>query len=151
MPEEIQGESGGVMNWAAGVVANVYNAVKEGGQIQAAGRQGIDELGAALKAFPDAIQMDEPGTAFNPLYRNMEGEPPSPGVLVVAETAAPLPSPSESRKPSNREGRCTAKRWKPARSPCPRPARLPTIRRLTHRHRIRATSTGRRWAGKCDS
>src|SRR5215207_5478682 len=95
MPEEIERESGGVMDWAAGVIGKMYDAAMEGGQLQAAGRQGIDELGAALKAFPDAIQCDEPGTAFNPLYRNMEGEPPSAGLDGGADIAAPLPSPSE--------------------------------------------------------
>ncbi|HEX4607050.1 MAG TPA: hypothetical protein VH092_02490 [Urbifossiella sp.] len=32
----------------------------------AALRQGGKELGAALKAFPESISIDEPGTAFNP-------------------------------------------------------------------------------------
>lgn len=32
----------------------------------AALRQGAKELGAALKAFPESISVDEPGTAFNP-------------------------------------------------------------------------------------
>ena len=36
------------------------------GTLAAAGRQGIDELGAALKAFPDAIQVQEYGTIFEP-------------------------------------------------------------------------------------
>ena len=36
------------------------------GTLAAAGRQGLDELGAALKAFPDAIQVQETGTVWNP-------------------------------------------------------------------------------------
>lgn len=32
----------------------------------AALRQGGKELGTALKAFPDSISIDEPGTALNP-------------------------------------------------------------------------------------
>ncbi|QJW98440.1 hypothetical protein [Frigoriglobus tundricola] len=32
----------------------------------AALRQGGKELGAALKAFPESISIDEPGTALNP-------------------------------------------------------------------------------------
>ena len=36
------------------------------GALQAALRQGAKEVGAALKAFPDSISVDEPGTAFNP-------------------------------------------------------------------------------------
>jgi hypothetical protein len=34
--------------------------------IAAAGRQGLDELGEALKAFPESIQKSEYGTLFNP-------------------------------------------------------------------------------------
>lgn len=54
---------------AAAVVRNGYL----GGELQAAIRQGFNELGAALKAFPDAIQVDEPGAAWNPLYRDIPG------------------------------------------------------------------------------
>lgn len=36
------------------------------GALRAAGRQGFDELGQALKAFPESIQSHEPGTLFNP-------------------------------------------------------------------------------------
>lgn len=90
MPEEPQGNADGVLGWAASVVGKVYDAVMEGGQIQAAGRQGIDELSAALKAFPDAIQCEEPGTAFHPLYRNMPGEVPSPSE-VASDPAPHLP------------------------------------------------------------
>ena len=69
-----------------------------GGEVQAAVRQGFNEIGAALKAFPDAIQVEEPGAAFNPLYRDMPGNPHAHGAgPVQAEPArATLPSPSES-------------------------------------------------------
>ena len=33
---------------------------------QAAFRQGISEIGQALKAFPDALQVTEPGQLFSP-------------------------------------------------------------------------------------
>jgi hypothetical protein len=36
------------------------------GTLMAAGRQGADEIGQALKAFPDSIQVQEPGTILNP-------------------------------------------------------------------------------------
>jgi hypothetical protein len=52
--------------WAASVFGKVWNALTEDGVLAAAGRQGIDELGAALKAFPDAIQVQETGTLWNP-------------------------------------------------------------------------------------
>lgn len=36
------------------------------GALLAALRQGGKELGTALKAFPDSISVDEPGTVLNP-------------------------------------------------------------------------------------
>ena len=51
---------------AVSIMAAMWNAVTADGTLAAAGRQGIDELGAALKAFPDAIQVQETGTIFNP-------------------------------------------------------------------------------------
>jgi len=68
-----------------------------GGEVQAAVRQGFNEIGAALRAFPESIQVEEPGAAFNPLYRDMPGNPHAHGAgPVQAESArATLPSPSE--------------------------------------------------------
>jgi hypothetical protein len=34
--------------------------------LAAFGRQGLDELGTALKPFPESIQVDESGTLWNP-------------------------------------------------------------------------------------
>lgn len=74
-----------------------------GGELQAAFYQGFDELGAALKAFPDSIQREEPGTAFNPLYRdrsgndrrNVHGGPaPTKGEATVMNDQ-PMPTPSQ--------------------------------------------------------
>jgi hypothetical protein len=62
---------GGFFKQLRAVVTAIYDAVMRGGEIQAAGRQGINELGAALKAFPESIQIDEPGAVFNPLYRDI--------------------------------------------------------------------------------
>ena len=36
------------------------------GALAAAVRQGAKELGTTVKAFPDAISVDEPGTIFSP-------------------------------------------------------------------------------------
>jgi hypothetical protein len=52
--------------FAFGTVSLLVHKATQDGHLAAAGRQGIDELGAALKAFPDAIQTQEPGTIFNP-------------------------------------------------------------------------------------
>jgi hypothetical protein len=76
MAEENQQESG-VLDWAKGVVRSVKENAYLGGELQAAFTQGANELGAALKAFPDSIQIDEPGTAFNPLYRDRDGDTPA--------------------------------------------------------------------------
>jgi len=55
-------------------------AVLKGGQLQAAFRQGLHEIGLALRAFPDAIQHVEPGTVWNPLYRDTPGKSTSSSV-----------------------------------------------------------------------
>jgi len=36
------------------------------GVAQAAMRQGAKEIGTMLKAFPESVSVDEPGTLFNP-------------------------------------------------------------------------------------
>jgi len=51
---------------AASVMSTVWDALTEDGTLAAAGRQGIDELGMALKAFPDSIQVQESGSIWNP-------------------------------------------------------------------------------------
>jgi hypothetical protein len=82
---------------AGGFLASIYDGVMKGGEIQAFFRQGVAELGAALKAFPDSIQIDEPGTVFNPLYSDIaadkreHGRGPGP----MAPAKADLMSPGE--------------------------------------------------------
>jgi hypothetical protein len=51
---------------AVSIVAAMWNAVTADGTLAAAARQGVDELGTALKAFPDSIQVNEPGTLWHP-------------------------------------------------------------------------------------
>jgi hypothetical protein len=48
------------------LLSSIYQAIMKDGTIAAAGRQGIAELGEALKAFPDSIQVREVGTIFAP-------------------------------------------------------------------------------------
>jgi hypothetical protein len=79
---------------AGSVLASIGRAVLDGGQVKAAFFQGFDELGAALKAFPDSIQVDEPGTAFNPLFRDRDGVTPAHAAAGGSEPAA-MPSPSQ--------------------------------------------------------
>ena len=87
----------GFFEKAREVVAAVVGKGFLGGEVQAAVRQGFNEIGAALKAFPDSIQIEEPGAVFNPLYRDMPGNPHAHGAgPVQAEPdRAILPSPSE--------------------------------------------------------
>jgi hypothetical protein len=112
----------GFFRQAGAVVSAAYNAAMKGGELQAAFRQGANELGAALKAFPDSIQVDEPGQVFNPLYSDIaadkraraEGPEPvatsrlmSPGELAGGKSSGsvygdtqspgkqPLPSPGQ--------------------------------------------------------
>lgn len=70
-------ESGRSNEGAVGMVQAAYSATKSGlssvvnaatrdGTLAAAWRQGADEIGMALKAFPESIQVEEPGTILNP-------------------------------------------------------------------------------------
>ncbi|MCZ2109939.1 MAG: hypothetical protein LC118_10305 [Dehalococcoidia bacterium] len=125
-------ESGG---GAAGLIMAVHAAVKSGlssawnavakdGTIAAAGRQGADELGMALKAFPDSIQAEEPGTIWNPTQgeiasaRNHDPTPSSSPSAIAKEGTVPgyvegrglildssAPSPSMIAKEDTASGR----------------------------------------------
>lgn len=69
-----------------GAAAEVaYNAAMQGGELQAAWRQGLGELGNALVAFPNGIHHEEPGTVFSPLHsdiaQGLETYRPSPADL----------------------------------------------------------------------
>jgi hypothetical protein len=55
-----------IFTGAAAAVGKLWHALTDDGVLAAAGRQGIDELGAALKAFPESIQVQETGTLWNP-------------------------------------------------------------------------------------
>lgn len=93
-----ENEERGFMSWAEGVVSSVVSNGYLGGELQAAARQGFNELGAALKAFPDSIQIDEPGATFNPLYRDLPGD--SPALPSPAEIASQSPVYGESQQES---------------------------------------------------
>ena len=57
----------GILSAIAGGIGSVIGAVMEDGTIAAARAARRDsEFGMALKAFPDSIQVQEPGTIFNP-------------------------------------------------------------------------------------
>lgn len=68
-----------------GVIARVAHAITKDGMLAAAFRQGATELAQALRAFPDSIHAEEPGTLLNPT----QGE---------IASSRKLPSPSEIAK-----------------------------------------------------
>ena len=80
-----------------GAVAKVWNAVMADGTVEAFGRQGLGELGQALKAFPDSIQVQEHGTIFNPTQGEIAdarevspiGRPLWPSEIAEANRIAP--------------------------------------------------------------
>jgi hypothetical protein len=69
------------------LVLRVWDAITKDGTLAAAGRQGADEMAMALRAFPESIHVDEPGTILNPT----QGE-------IAASRNPRLPSPSEIAK-----------------------------------------------------
>ena len=81
---------------AASVIAAAIGGVMKDGHIAAAGRMGIDELGAAFKAFPDAIQVQEPGTIWNTTQGEVASARADEKVSDIGPLEKPrLPSPSE--------------------------------------------------------
>jgi hypothetical protein len=50
----------------ASVIAKVWHDITSDGTLAAAARQGADEMGVALKAFPEAIQIQETGQLWSP-------------------------------------------------------------------------------------
>ena len=97
---------------AGSVVAAVYSAAMKGGEIQAFVRQGFNELGAATKAFPDSLQIDEPGAVFNPLYSDIAADKRSgihgPDEAVTASLATPSQIAAGGMSPSPVHGESLA-------------------------------------------
>jgi hypothetical protein len=58
----------------ASVISKMWDAVTRDGTVPAFFRQGADELGAALKAFPDSIQSPEAGTIWSPTQGEIAAE-----------------------------------------------------------------------------
>jgi hypothetical protein len=101
-------KSGGLIGAIFSGVAKVWNAVTADGHLAAAWRQGIDEIGMALKPFPDSIQVDEPGTLWNPTQGEIAN------ARELSPSGPPHPWPSELAKdlnnqPSNGNGNDSGK------------------------------------------
>lgn len=70
-----------------GLIARASHAITKDGMLAAAFRQGASELAMALRAFPETIHAEEPGTFLNPT----QGE-------IAASREQKLPTPSEIAK-----------------------------------------------------
>jgi hypothetical protein len=79
------GEGGSLIGAAVSLVATAFVAVASfaqkvldgimaDGTIKAAGRMGIDELGEALKPFPESISIQESGTIWNPTQGEIQAD-----------------------------------------------------------------------------
>ena len=91
-----------VLIGAAIGVAKLWNAVTADGVLAASVRQGIDELGAALKAFPESIQVQETGTLWNPTQGEIaadrqQEQAARPAAPVAVRDRQPKPAPAEQR------------------------------------------------------
>jgi hypothetical protein len=73
-PASSGGRAGSFFAGATAAVSKLWHALTDDGHLAAAGRQGIDELGTALKAFPDSIQTQETGTIWNPTQGEIAAE-----------------------------------------------------------------------------
>jgi hypothetical protein len=72
----------------AWIGARVSEAILRDGTVAAFLRQGADEMGVALKAFPDSIHAEEPGSILNPTQ----------GEIAADRKASRIPTPSEIAK-----------------------------------------------------
>ncbi len=72
------------------LVARIWDAVTRDGTLEAAFRQGADEIGIALKAFPDSIHTSEPGGLLDPtqgeIATDRKAKPPSPSEIAKDRT-----------------------------------------------------------------
>lgn len=79
----------------------VADPIIRDGTVPAFFRQGADEIGMALKAFPESVHAEEPGTVLNPTQYEITARRFSPGSVyghAPAQQESRLPSPSEIAK-----------------------------------------------------
>jgi hypothetical protein len=88
------------------LVAKLWHAITEDGTLKSAARQGVDELGVALKAFPDSIQTAETGTVWSPTQGEIAADRKSAfhsSYYTSFSSSPPHPWPSEVAR-DNAEG-----------------------------------------------
>jgi hypothetical protein len=99
---------GEIMDLASVMFHKVRSAVNRAvepiirdGTVPAFFRQGADEIGMALKAFPDSLQAHEPGTILNPTQGEIAASRSPRGSVYGRpnrQANPDLPSPSEIAK-----------------------------------------------------
>ena len=80
------------------LVSKLWHAITDDGILKASARQGADELGAALKAFPDSIQTAETGTVWSPTQSEIANDRKSTfqsSYYTSFSSSPPHPWPSE--------------------------------------------------------
>lgn len=65
-PAQQHAKNEAFLDHVKGVIASVAAATTKDSHLAAFGRQGVDEIGMALRAFPESIQAQEHGTIFDP-------------------------------------------------------------------------------------
>ena len=91
-------EKRGLLAQGGALLAGAYHKVMEGGEIQAAIRQGFKELGNAFGQFwPEQITVSEPGSMTNPLFSELAADQEH-HAEAKREAWSSLPSPSEIAK-----------------------------------------------------
>jgi hypothetical protein len=65
---------GRVVSAIAEGLGNAWDTITGSPALNAMARQGADELGAALRAFPESIQQEEVGVAWNPPVSEIAAE-----------------------------------------------------------------------------
>lgn len=98
--EERESKGGGVIGLIVGAVTAaiatvtlLWEKATQDGHLAAAFRQGIGELGEALKPFPESIQASEHGTLWNPTQGEIAADRKT--VDYGNFQSSRLPSPSE--------------------------------------------------------
>jgi hypothetical protein len=71
------------------LVDKVWESINRDGHLAAFARQGADELAVALKAFPESISVDEPGTLWNPTQGEIAADRKPPSPSEVAKDKSP--------------------------------------------------------------
>lgn len=85
-------------------IARASHAITKDGMLAAAFRQGASELAQALRAFPDSIHAEEPGTLLNPTQGEIARSRRLPTPSEIARDKTPY-RPEQGREHDHGRGR----------------------------------------------